>query len=427
MLVAIVGCDGGQSREPDAHEPDACVGLECKLVDCDAQQKPQTTLRGMVLAPNGTLPLHGVTVYVPSEPPEALAEGARCGPRCPERWPPTIAGTASDTEGRFRLFNVPAGNDIPLVIKVGKWRRQITIPHVEACTETVLDPEATRLPRDQTEGDLPKIALTTGGEDGLECLVRKLGISDAEVTTDTGAGRVHLYAGTGGLQSFSGGATFPSATTLWASVDKLKQYDLVLLSCEGAQNPSTKPQAALDAMKAYADLGGRVYASHWHNIWLGAGNSGGPTQPAWQPIAQWSATDSDPGASLVIDQIGNALGSPFATWMLNVGGSPEHGRFSLTAGTGHATARSVDPSRAGRWVYAPGTEMLPQMFHFTTPNEQPGARCGEVVFTDIHVSDVPGTGGYPAACAETPLTPQEQALAFTFFELANHRCWFAPI
>jgi hypothetical protein len=62
------------------------------------------------------------------------------------------------------------------------------------------------------------------------------------------------------------------------------------------------------------------------------------------------------------------------------------------------------------------------VFHFTTPVEQPSmeARCGKVVFTDVHVSSLPGTGGYPAACPDTALTPQEQALAFTFFELAGH-------
>jgi hypothetical protein len=433
MLLAVAGCgdnggggpgggpDGGPGGGPDGPDPDTCVGFECKPVACAAQQRPLTSISGTVLAPNGTLPLHGVTVYVPGEPPGALAEGAQCG-RCTENPSSSVARTLSEADGRFRLYNVPAGKDIPLVIKIGKWRRQITIPRVEACVETGLGAEVTRLPRDQTEGDLPKIAVTTGGEDGLECLVRKLGISDAEVTTSAGAGRVHLYAGTGGLQSFSGGGAFPSATTLWSSLDKLRQYDQVLLSCEGAQNPGTKPQAALDAMKAYADLGGRVYASHWHNIWLGAGSGGGPTQPAWKSIAQWSATDGDPGAALVIDEVMNPLGSPFATWMVNVGGSPSRGQLPLTPGTGHATARSVDPSRAERWLYAPGTGTRPQLFHFTTPVAQPSpeARCGKVVFTDLHVSAVPGTGGYPAACSGSPLTPQERALAFTLFELAGH-------
>ena len=82
----------------------------------------------------------------------------------------------------------------------------------------------------------------------------------------------------------------PDATTWWASPDNLKKFDAVILSCEGAQNPNTKPQAALDAMKAYADFGGRVFASHWHNIWIeGSTQGGGNQKPAvWPTIATWN-------------------------------------------------------------------------------------------------------------------------------------------
>jgi hypothetical protein len=67
----------------------------------------------------------------------------------------------------------------------------------------------------------------------------------------------------------------------------------------------------------------------------------------------------------------------------------------------------------------------PQNFQFTTPNEvAEGDRCGKVVFSDMHVASgstsAPGTGGaYPNGCATTPLTPQEKALAFMFFDIAS--------
>ena len=40
----------------------------------------------------------------------------------------------------FVLENVQATTDVPLVIQIGKWRRQIKIPSVAACEDQSLDP-----------------------------------------------------------------------------------------------------------------------------------------------------------------------------------------------------------------------------------------------------------------------------------------------
>jgi hypothetical protein len=77
----------------------------------------------------------------------------------------TLSGTVfapNDANGRFSLIGVPPGDNIPLVITTGKWRRQIVVPHVDACTEHPLAPIDTTLPRDRTESDLPRIAIATG-------------------------------------------------------------------------------------------------------------------------------------------------------------------------------------------------------------------------------------------------------------------------
>ncbi len=82
--------------------------------------------------------------------------------------------------------------NIPLVIQIGKWRREIVVPSVNPCVDNALEDGTVRLPRDSSEGNLPKIAVVRGASDALECLFRKIGIPDSEFTTDAGDGRIHL-------------------------------------------------------------------------------------------------------------------------------------------------------------------------------------------------------------------------------------------
>src|SRR5688572_24757102 len=108
------GDDDGDDGGDDGSNP--CVGLECQVVDCAKTSRPPTTLTGTVYAPNGTLPLYGVNVYVPRETPGPFKEGAQCS-RCTEElsgFP--VARVQTDDAGKFRLENVPVGDNIPLVI-----------------------------------------------------------------------------------------------------------------------------------------------------------------------------------------------------------------------------------------------------------------------------------------------------------------------
>ena len=112
---------------------------------------------------------------------------------------------------------------------------------------------------------------------------------------------------------------------MWDDVNKLKAYDILFLSCEGDQYPATKPQTSLQAVHDYADLGGRVFASHWHNVWIEGDSQGtgtGQRPQVWPNIATWSngGSTTDPTTDL-IDEVANGKGVSFANWMLNVGGS----------------------------------------------------------------------------------------------------------
>jgi hypothetical protein len=439
-----------------------CTGIQCNIADCASMGKQPTTITGTVFAPNGTLPLFGINVYVPNSDPGPIKPGVQCG-ACSDGLPGNpIIQAVTDEAGKFTLQSIPDGDNIPLVITTGKWRRQIKIPKVNACATQAISVADTTLPKskDDMTGntmsvDMPQIAISTGSKDSLECLVRRLGIADKEITTDKEAGKIHLFAdlGSGGGvgttkfdASFAGGSrAFSDSKTLWGTTatdpGKLGSYDIVILSCEGGQHVETKSQDAMNRLKAYADLGGRVFLSHWHNIWIegsttGAGNNG--SKPAvWPTLAQWSNSDTTlgDGTNDTIDEQHNPKGSSFATWMQNVNvitPPPMRDAIPLENGTGKSTAISVDNNNVEQWVYLQKdpTTRVTQNFQFSTPSEKPlENRCGKVVFSDMHVSGGPAATNpddnktifaYPQSCgADTDLSPQEKALAFMFFDISS--------
>jgi len=434
-LATLGGCKHHDEGETPDAAPDAvaCEGLGCSIVNCAGQNLPQTSLSGTVYAPNGTLPLYGVTVYVPITDPGPLAAGVQCD-RCSDSPPGgAYVSTLTDVSGHFVLNGVPAAANVPLVMQVGKWRKQVTLASVPACQDTALPAVSTSLPRDHSQGDMPQIAITTGDADALDCLIRKLGVADTEITTGAQGGKVHLYNGNGANKfatGFAGGSgNFTAASTLWGDLTKLSAYDIVLFSCEGGQHPETKSQAALQAVHDYAGLGGRVFLSHWHNIWVG-GEKDLPSHGLadWEAVAQfdYTAAQNETTQLTIVDET-VPKGASFATWLQNVGATTV--RDQLQVNTPRYTCQSVTPGKAERWVYVDPTLSTPlgktgvQDMLFTTPQDQlPANRCGKVVFSDMHVSaDSTSKSGtaYPGGCSTQPLSAQEKALAFIFFDIAS--------
>jgi hypothetical protein len=421
-LTVVVGCGPErEDRTADAGDDNTnCTGIECQIVNCEKQGKPPTSLSGTVYAPNGTLALYGATVYVPYVDPGSFTEGVQCS-QCQDQLPGgAVTHAMSDTSGKFTLQGVPSGTDIPFFVTIGKWRRKVTIPQVLPCQDNALPNTLTSLPKNKTEGDIPKIAISTGSMDALECLLRKIGVSDSEFSTDTGTGRIHLYSGNGAVGIQASSAMANPSSMLWGDANRMKTYDMMLFSCEGSPNAAEKPQAYMNNLKEYADAGGRVFLSHYHSVWI-EGEKDVPTHaPAVWPEVATCDIDNYSSGTGVIDQVNNPKGSAFASWMTNVQGSSTPGTVTITESRQSCSA--VDPARAERWVYMKiaGVD-YPQNFQFTTPNEAPkDDRCGKVVFSDMHVASGSSSSGmFPSGCSTTPMSPQEKALAFMLFDIAT--------
>ncbi|HEY4157464.1 MAG TPA: carboxypeptidase regulatory-like domain-containing protein, partial [Polyangiaceae bacterium] len=415
--------EGGAAAAPSSGP---CTNLQCQQVVC-GDGGPLTSVSGTVFDPAGKVPLYNVVVYVPNAPLEPLPDGASCQTCDGDFSGHPIAVALTDSHGNFKVDDVPVGDNIPLVIQVGKWRRQLTIPHVEQCVDNPLpDADLTRLPRNQSEGDLPKIAISLGGSDSLECLLMRIGVDQSEFTLPSEGGRVNLYANTNSNAATSmveNGATLPlpTADSLWDSLPTMMGYDMMLLSCEGTDN-NGRSDAQYDNVHAYADQGGRIFGSHFHNTWI---NPDIHPYPAVVKFA--SGAHNLPDGFVAQVDTTFPKGVAFSDWLSNVGASTTPGQLVVNGSEHTIDSTLSDPTTgallAQQWVYGQDTDKKTptvQYFSFTTPV---GAKeCGRMVFSDLHV--VTGSGDttkqvFPSGCATSPLTAQEKALEFMLFDLSS--------
>jgi hypothetical protein len=387
-----------------------CVGLCLQQVNCNGSPPDGTTVSGTVYAPNGTLPIYNVIVYVPNAPLDPIPNGATCDKCGAQVSGKPLVITVTDATGKFTLKNVPVGPNIPLVMQIGKWRRKVTIPNVQKCVDNPqMDPQLTRLPKNQSEGDLPKIALTTGAADPLGCILPKLGIDAVEFTTSSGMGKVNTFLG----NSPGPGYATSAQNSFWNDSNVMKKYDITVLSCEGGENLQTKPMSSRVEMQKYLDQGGRVFSSHYHYVWWQYGPNPFPTTATWQ------GDGMGPGNTMpfVIDTT-FVKGKALADWLKFVEPTLTYGQLPINEVRNDVGVVNLNTST--RWVYASTNPQATKYLSFNTPvGLMPDNQCGKAVFGDLHI----GAGSvvdnqYPASCPKT-LTPQEKALIFLFFDLAS--------
>jgi hypothetical protein len=389
----VLGC-GSKAPNPGDGDSDGGGGGGA----ADAPPCP-TAITGKVFAPNGTLPLYDVLVYAPIGELEPLPVGVTCS-QCSAP-PSAYATTRTDAEGNFRLEGIPPGTDVPVVLSTGKWRRKLTIPQVAACTDTAVPDGELRLPRNKSEGDLPHIAVVTGGCDALACIFSKLGIDNSEFgTSSNGPTSVVFYSGSHGS---SPGSPQPAAAR-WGSLDELKKFDMVINTCECSENNGNKTSP--DVLRQYADMGGRVFGSHYHYTWTKN------LVPAWRGAADWTS-----GAGQTPDLVDTSHpgGMALAQWLVAVGASTTLGQIELGIKSNDSSTVNAP---AVRWLHSSGTPATSHYLSFTTPfGASPENTCGKVVFAGMHVSSGDTVGpSFPQGCS-AELTPDEKALVFLLFDL----------
>jgi hypothetical protein len=421
----IITSGGGDA--PASSAPTMIAGCpDCQWATCASGTA--TTVSGTVHTPaqNNPDPLYNAVVYVPSTAVDAFPSGVSCE-QCGKASGNPVAAALSGTDGKFTLSGLPAGHNVPLVVQLGRWRRQVLIPEVKACVDNPVPADLTRFPRNKSEGDIPAMAVVTTYQDVEECVLRKIGIDDSEFTLPTGQGRVHLYQGNGATD----GSGTPEGSALWSDLPTLKNYDLVLLpSSSTPDDDGTESDLAADALAhtavgQYANAGGRVFTTDESDTWLSGDGS------PFTGIAQWDDAPNMgiPGFDYRVPldatiDTSFPKGKALADWLGNLGATTQPGQLLLSQDDDWYFRALAINAPTQRWLYSTTPPSL-QSFTFNTPLDvSADKQCGRVFYSLFHVAQEAGIGTstapkFPAECNDKPLTPQERVLEFSLFDLAS--------
>jgi hypothetical protein len=456
-------CVGGVDGPTTCMTGGAGVCPVCSGIPDCAAQPSVTRLSGRVITPGrddantgNHVGVPNATVYLlrtaseadlPAMPTGIPADGMSCD-RCEDQnLGPVLAGAVTDATGAFTIEEyVPVGVEVVLVVKVGRFRRatKITVPATAACQThmlpTALPDNPTRLPRNVTDGlavNIPRIAVTTGQIDAMECVLEKMGIAHAEFTNPAGTGRVQLFRGGSPTMGTPPGAgariddSTPHADALYGSLPTILGYDLVVSDCEGQswdQNFTERDASGMN-VREFVNRGGRMFASHLSFSWLHENgmtpyDMADPVATGLGPAATWATMSNQLATGNGVISIGRPNASPriqnFADWMVNerVTMAPDYA-FTITEPRSMNTALGANSEE---FVHLTDMSMRTQQLSFNTPYGAPAAAaCGRVAYSGFHVSV--GGGQNPFGDAVFPmhctgdLTNQEKVLLYMLFDL----------
>ncbi len=492
-----------------------CSGVCGQIPDCSEAGGP-TTLTGVVMDPGGVNPLYNALVYIPNNPSDPaltspLADGVTCDVCGASAAGTPLVTTLTKTDGSFILPGVPVGNDITLVVQLGKWRRLFRVNITTPCGMNVVagtgnEPDGgapistgiLTMPKNKGEGDIPLTAIVTGDADALECVLWKAGVDQAEFTNPGAGGRINLVTGSGhdittGIAPNSartnergwvntctvgGGActaaacpgtctqnrygagavidgNTPSEMVLYngsgdggAAAYPLTDYALTVLSCQGWPWTDAVSQPSLahyPELVAYANGGGRVFATHFSSAYYTQGG----VANAFDGTATWGTTggvtfavDAANGKPSFVDvnPMDNPKGAAFAAWLANPTSALSMTPAWMTM-PANAPTVLINPAKwdstavvppTQQWMFmSPAdddTHFSPSLFTFNTPiGAANTAQCGRGLYTDFHVTPNTAGGGtlqgthtlvFPAECGpRSPMTAQEKVLEFILFDL----------
>jgi hypothetical protein len=431
------GGGGGTGRDGGA----ACEGLECKVASCPPGG--ETIVRGRVTAPNGVDPIRDAIVYVPvSGAPSEFPQGVACEVCNNPVGGRTVTQAYTDIDGNFELRRVPVTASTPIVIQKGRWRRTATLS-VNKCQSHDLGVEQARLPRNQGEGGMPRMAVAVGDYDAIECVLRHVGIDRGEFTSPAQAGTVHLYdneypEGIGRPGPGAPGGV--NVSTLLRDLNKMLQYHLIFLNCaETTYSADLLREAGVKKnLVDYVSRGGRLYTTDWSYDYIQQPAPFSPficfndDKPCTDTAPHGFAAATAPGRgggpepfTAVVNQ-STPSGKALATWLSRLDLTPKilDGKFQvvdLLPDWVLIRQTAADMGRFPSTTWLTGTvknQNRPMTVTFDYP-VPPAQSCGKVLYSSYHTREHTDRLAFPRYCPAGKMIPQEYVLEFLIFEISS--------
>jgi hypothetical protein len=376
---------GGQPSVCGDNVP--CTGLCQNQMACSNGMT--TTFTGQVVAgtqaPYGAPdPVPNVIVYVPNGPVLPFSQGVECSQCGADVTGSPLVEATTNYLGNFTLTNVPVppSGMVPVVIQLGRWRRQLSFP-VTACKTTNLG----QIPMPRTQSatdDIPFTAISTGDVDAMECVLLKMGVDVSEFTPPGGGGRIEMYQGNGADDDYQGFT--PAESQLIDSPSTLAEYDQVLFPCWGEDpRPSgvnynggnVKTSTEQKNVINYTNAGGRMFATHFSYTWL-------YNDAPFSGTATW-IDDVEPNSATAVIQQSPADVDVMYLWMNALASNgASAGKFTVTAPRNDFSG--INAAESELWMKAtnpsggdPAPSTFPLLYTFNTPvGAQKPVRQGRV-------------------------------------------------
>ncbi len=370
--------------------------------DGDSDPGALGTIRGTVLAPNGTTPISGALVYLAAGDVEEIPEQIycyECDDMTGKKW------TLSGPDGSWTIADALAGTH-NLVTRKGFFRRQRQI-EVVAGTVTDIPAETTTLPAEKS-GDgldvIPRYGVLIESWDRSHDLLAKLGLGVLD-------GSGHLVFGTEKFDLYNDSATqagYPDSSQLFASQADLDKYHMLFFPCFATHLGVAFANQHAEMLREYVYGGGKQYTSCCVALWNVAPFPGyidyyGNDSPSLFDIGRISSS--------AYSTTGETLDPDMAAW-LEVVGVADAAHVPFT--DGYVKIDSLNDVNDGYGLEEDDYWVLPKMW-VVDNGSYPGSPliatynwgCGKVFYSVYETSHV----------AQSAITPQEHVLLYVILEV----------